>query len=291
MRRFDEGVKEILTALAIGASTFGAQYAINQVRADRASDIEKIRALRIANQRDVGGEEFERVIDGLLTYYVDKNTRDPKKVHVKQPKKAYKYEPFVEPRTRSQELEKNKEPERETVPPVKTRASDKAPRDIDYRDPELKHRDRAVASNTVGKLVDFIKQFEGFHPKRYWDHKQWSIGYGTKAKPGETTITQQEAEQRLMRQIKKRRALVEEYGKQHGYNWTNEQINALTSFHYNLGSIKRLTQNGTRSDKQIAKKILAYHRANGKPLTGLKKRRKAEQQLFIRGEKNQDMRL
>src|SRR5882672_7867258 len=50
---------------------------------------------------------------------------------------------------------------------------------------------------TTPDLTAFIKQREGFRSTPYPDGKQTSIGYGTRAQPGETSITRDEAENRL----------------------------------------------------------------------------------------------
>ncbi len=46
-------------------------------------------------------------------------------------------------------------------------------------------------------LLEQLKKDEGFSPKAYWDIKQWTYGYGTKA-PGEgATISEEEASKEL----------------------------------------------------------------------------------------------
>ena len=76
------------------------------------------------------------------------------------------------------------------------------------------------------------------------------------------------------------------------YNWTPTQVNALTSFRYNIGSIGGVTDNGKRSDADIAKSILLYDKAtkNGElvPLEGLTKRRVSEADLFKTGIKQKE---
>ena len=53
----------------------------------------------------------------------------------------------------------------------------------------------------VERIIERIKQEEGFRPVAYWDRKQWTYGYGCKA-PGEgATITEPEAEKLLWRHI------------------------------------------------------------------------------------------
>jgi GH24 family phage-related lysozyme (muramidase) len=130
-------------------------------------------------------------------------------------------------------------------------------------------------------LVDFIKKHETFSPVPYWDHKQYSIGYGTRALPGDKKITEQEASNRLNKVIEHHKNVVISDGKKWGYNWTSKQINGLTSFRFNVGSLNELTNNGKRSNKEIASKIIEYNKASGKTLGGLVKRRQEEKQLFV----------
>lgn len=69
------------------------------------------------------------------------------------------------------------------------------------------------------------------------------------------------------------------YDKQ--YNWNQNELDALVSFCYNIGSIKQLTADGTRSKAVVASKILQYNKAGGKVYRGLTRRRKAERELFL----------
>ena len=53
----------------------------------------------------------------------------------------------------------------------------------------------------IERIIERVKQEEGFRPVAYWDRKQWTYGYGCKA-PGEgATITEPEAVKLLWRHI------------------------------------------------------------------------------------------
>ena len=130
------------------------------------------------------------------------------------------------------------------------------------------------------ELSSFVKKLEGFNERAYDDYKQTSIGYGTRARKGETTISEAEAEARLADELKDSRAHVMEINKKYGYDFTENQIIALTSFAYNIGSLNELTKNGNRTKAKISEMMLAYNKAGGEVLEGLKNRRKAEQDLF-----------
>jgi len=132
-------------------------------------------------------------------------------------------------------------------------------------------------------LVSFLKAKEGYSSKSYWDHKQHSIGYGTKANyPGEV-IDEQEAEARLSQNIAKYRGYVLEKEKQYGYTWNERQRDALTSFAYNLGpgGLDQLTNNGTRDNETIANKMLLYNKASGQTIDALATRRQEERAMFL----------
>lgn len=152
---------------------------------------------------------------------------------------------------------------------------------------ELKQQMGATSDSP--DLFEMVKGFEGYNPSAYDDYSQTSIGYGTKAKPGETEISEQEAEARLKSELSEASGYVlDAAGK--GYDFSPAQIDALTSFTYNLGpgGLQQLLFNsdGSRrfdSDEEIAAKMLEYDNADGEQLEGLTKRRKAESELFLSG--------
>ena len=133
-----------------------------------------------------------------------------------------------------------------------------------------------------GSLREMVKSFEGFHETAYFDHKQHSVGYGTKGKPGET-ITKEEAERRLDQELALHRRRVEREAERCGLTFEAHELDALTSFDFNTGKIGQLLAGGTRSKAEIASKMLLYRNASGKPLRGLQRRRMAEAKLFRRG--------
>lgn len=132
-------------------------------------------------------------------------------------------------------------------------------------------------------LTTMVKSFEGFSASPYKDNTQVSIGYGTRARPGETSISKEVANQRLQEELGLSRRQVIEHAKKHGYSFSEAQIDALTSFNYNTGRLEQLTNNGTRTPDQIAEKFPQYRKSEGKVLPGLVRRRFAEQRLFKQG--------
>lgn len=129
-------------------------------------------------------------------------------------------------------------------------------------------------------LVDFIKKEEGFRAKAYWDFKQWSIGYGTKANSSSEVITEAEAEVRLRQEIAKADALVTA----HFPNLPKGQHQALIDLTYNAGSGWETQSLGKAVAEQkidtIKADILQYNHAGGAVNAGLTARREAEVSWF-----------
>lgn len=142
---------------------------------------------------------------------------------------------------------------------------------------------RNLGNPGAGDLISFVKGFEGFNQNAYDDYGQTSIGYGTRALPGERSISEEEAQARLNAELATHRKRVEDLNNRVGYNFTPNQLDALTSFDYNTGRLEQLTDNGSRDIETIAQKIQLYNKAGGKPLAGLTRRRKEEAALFING--------
>lgn len=142
--------------------------------------------------------------------------------------------------------------------------------------------------NTSGSIIDFIAGFEGFRDTAYDDYGQLTIGFGTPATSPDQTITREEAKKELSKEVMKARTIVLEAAKEFGYDWSDNQIDALTSFTFNLGQgnfnkLLKGDEGGLRGDEEISEMILEYNRAGGKVLPGLTKRRQAEADLFTQG--------
>ena len=129
--------------------------------------------------------------------------------------------------------------------------------------------------------IDLIKKFEGCVLSAYkCPAGVLTIGYGHTAgvKAGDV-IDAKRAEELLRFDLK----TFENHVKYNVYIPLNQnQFDALVSFTYNCGlkNLKTLTKN--RNAMQIANAMLLYNKANGKVLPGLVKRRKAEQELFLK---------
>lgn len=134
-----------------------------------------------------------------------------------------------------------------------------------------------------------VKEFEGLYLETYKDAVNVNtIGYGItnadKDITGKTIkkgmeIDKATAEKWLIDCLNyKYLPKVLKYQGRYGFN--TSQIDALTSFAFNIGSIDQLTNNGRRSIREIEAKILEYNKAGGKTLKGLVRRRLAELQMF-----------
>lgn len=132
------------------------------------------------------------------------------------------------------------------------------------------------------EAVELVKKFEGLYLSAYTCAAGvWTIGYGHTGgvKRGDK-ITREQAESYLISDLsyfeKKVRSL--------GLALTENQVGALTSFAFNCGegNLKTLVKN--RSKSEIASAMLLYNKAAGKTLEGLKKRRIAEAELFLKGD-------
>lgn len=128
-------------------------------------------------------------------------------------------------------------------------------------------------------FLDWVKQRENFSPKAYGDYKQTSIGYGTRANPGETEISQEEADKRLRTELSQARQLVQAWAKDAGVTLSPKREDALTDLTFNAGGKwmdDGLGQKVRAGDwKGAQQSFLQYVNAGGKPMSGLLARRAA----------------
>lgn len=125
-----------------------------------------------------------------------------------------------------------------------------------------------------------MRKSESFKPKAYWDVKQYSIGYGTKAKSPDEEISQEEAMRRFYQEVTPAASMVNRFAPD-----APEGVKAaLTSLTYNAGP--KWMESGLGKaikdeDYDKARQIfLQYTKADGKELEGLKRRRETEAQWF-----------
>lgn len=161
----------------------------------------------------------------------------------------------------------------------------------DTTSPGYEEAPQIDTTDVPNDIIEFIQDREGFgdllpdgRVQAYWDYGQYSIGFGTRATGPNEIITREEAEARLREEVAGFRQGVISRGARWGYEWNDNQIDALTSFSYNLGlgALDQLTANGSRSNTEISERMLLYVNAGGERLPGLVTRRAMEQAIFIR---------
>lgn len=129
--------------------------------------------------------------------------------------------------------------------------------------------------------IAIIKKYEGCRLEAYrCAAGVLTIGYGHTSGVREgQKITQKQAEKYLGEDLAKFEGAVGKYDGR--YRWNQNEFDALVSFAYNIGNIDKLTVNGSRQRAEVAEKILAYDKINGKAHSMLRKRREEERALFL----------
>lgn len=142
------------------------------------------------------------------------------------------------------------------------------------------------------KGYDLIKEFEGFSAKPYnCSANVPTIGFGntyypngTKVKLTDKPITKEYANDIFKVVADKFATNVIKLVKS---NISENQLNALTAFAYNVGlanfgksTLLKLV-NANPNDLNITKEFLKWNKAGGKPLNGLTRRRVAEAALYF----------
>lgn len=133
--------------------------------------------------------------------------------------------------------------------------------------------------------LGYIKKKEGFREYAYEDADQYSIGYGTRTEDpyeiaGLVSISETEAHDRLVEWTNKDREKIVEMGAENGLEWEDNELDALTSFTYNLGSGNLSKLITGRGKGEIAEAISLYNKADGEVIEGLSKRREEEAAMF-----------
>ena len=139
------------------------------------------------------------------------------------------------------------------------------------------------------KGLNLIKSFEGLKLEAYLcPAGVWTIGYGhTKGVKKGMKITKERADELLMEDLQEFQNGVEELIWKLSIELTDNQFSALVSFAFNLGLgnlknstlLKKVSQNP--NDETIRNEFMKWIYAGGKPLKGLKRRRKHEADLYF----------
>lgn len=131
-------------------------------------------------------------------------------------------------------------------------------------------------------VYELIKHFEDCRLEAYQDSaKVWTIGYGSTkgVKPG-MKITQEQADERLVKDLEDARLRVGKalVGKE--VVLTDNEFEALVSLAFNLRSFEKLVSYLPNKEKFKNKMLLYCRDVDGNYLKGLKIRRIAERLLF-----------
>lgn len=90
-------------------------------------------------------------------------------------------------------------------------------------------------------LIRILKKMEGFSAKPYWDHGQWTVGYGTQCPADKLEeyqkngITEEAAVALFAKELYRFESAVNNFAKKHGLSFLQQQFDALVSFSYNCG--------------------------------------------------------
>jgi GH24 family phage-related lysozyme (muramidase) len=130
------------------------------------------------------------------------------------------------------------------------------------------------------RLVDSIKRFEGYSATPYWDYKQYTSGYGTRASGPNEQIDQATANSRLQDALTSAASQVDSRFP----NLSSGTRDALISLTYNAGpawmsaGLGNAVQSGNMD--QARDLFAQYNKAGGEVNPGLTARRQAELSWF-----------
>lgn len=132
------------------------------------------------------------------------------------------------------------------------------------------------------EISSYIIGFESFTPKAFWDHKQYTYGYGTKSPTPTATITKEDAFLALTTRIKTDTTALQALAKK---PLTSPVLKALTSFAFNcgLGAARAMVSdiNNGKTLHQVGERMKLYRIASGKVNNGLIARRSAEVKTLL----------
>lgn len=164
-------------------------------------------------------------------------------------------------------------------------------------EPEMPFTPRRVSP--VG--IALIKRFEGIarvlpdgriaaYPDPATGGAPWTIGWGSTGPDiGPNTIwTLDQCNLRFNKDLKRYAADVIDVLGDSISKTSQYQFDALVSFHYNTGAIRRATLTGKHKAcdyKGAAREFTRWVYAGGRKMKGLVRRRKAERDLYLRGTK------
>ena len=157
----------------------------------------------------------------------------------------------------------------------------------------------ASAMTVSDALVGVLKKEEGFSAKPYWDHSQYTVGYGTRCPDDmleeyqKNGISEKEAETLLRNYLSGTESVINrKFIDKYGLTLTQGQFDALVTFTYNVGSSWISDTNGTfhnavkngKTGSELIRAFSLWCNAGGSILPGLVRRRLCEANMFLNGE-------
>jgi len=141
-----------------------------------------------------------------------------------------------------------------------------------------------------------LKKLEGFSSRCFWDYQQVSTGYGTvcphcksQATAGTHTITREEAEAALLKELQYFTDAVYTFSKKYQIKFKQHEFDALVSFSYNVGAswststgngLHQALKNGDTGSAMVYRFLLYGSAGKEYILLG---RRTVEANMFING--------
>ncbi len=156
---------------------------------------------------------------------------------------------------------------------------------------------RAVSNFAPSEqFIQLLKTYEGFSAKPFWDYKQWTVGYGTKAPSANLDrynaegISEEEALQLLNAELTKLCEYINSFIDKFQLNLTQNQFDSILSMSYNCGANwingtgfyrTAIIDGWTGSDFMFA--LGQWSSAGGATQTGLIRRRLSEANMYLYG--------
>lgn len=154
---------------------------------------------------------------------------------------------------------------------------------------------KAAAMTCSEAGVKFIKEYEGFRSKVYWDGGNAYIGYGTlvNSKDYPDDISREEADVLMCQTLCVKEESINKAMEKYGFSLTQNQFDALVSFTYNIGTgwmssenrIFRYLKEGIQNytDLEVVNAIGVWCHQGGKIINKLAERRLREAVMFLYG--------
>lgn len=166
---------------------------------------------------------------------------------------------------------------------------------IDGKEYTFKANGELIEGLISDKLIDFIKSWEGYYSKPYYDCVGVkTLGYGMTGEEieGIDYVTEEQATEMLKDWINKKYApVIKSDLDSKGIALKQNEFDALVSFAYNCGTAGLLGStlyknivDGIRDTNTITSNFQAWSNGGGKRIEGLYRRRTKEAAMFLNGE-------